>query len=85
MTGISLLGIPHDDNSSFMKGAAEAPALIRARIALRRLQLVERNAASIWASTGLIVDHGDIRFDGAGDPWELIERVSGARWIRAIR
>ena len=29
MVKISLLGIPHDDNSHFMKGAAEAPPLIR--------------------------------------------------------
>jgi arginase family enzyme len=29
MTRFSLLGIPHDDNSSFMKGPAEAPPLIR--------------------------------------------------------
>jgi|ERR1017187_4149744 hypothetical protein len=29
LDSICLLGIPNDDNSSFMKGAAEAPALIR--------------------------------------------------------
>jgi agmatinase len=70
---ISLLGIPHDDNSSFMKGPAEAPALIRREL--------HSDAYSIWSETGVdlgvegrIVDHGDIRFDGAGDPWELIER-----------
>jgi agmatinase len=76
MVGISLLGIPHDENSSFMKGAAEAPALIRREL--------HSDAYSIWSETGVdlgaagtITDHGDIRFDGGGDPWDLIERETG--------
>jgi arginase len=72
---ISLLGIPHDDNSSFMKGPAEAPALIRREL--------HSDAYSIWSETGVdledrIVDHGDIRFDGPSDPWDLIERHVGS-------
>ena len=73
---ISLLGIPHDDNSSFMKGPAEAPPLIRGELF--------SDAYSMWSETGVdlgiagrIVDHGDIRFDGPGDPWELIEQSVG--------
>ena len=76
MTKISLLGIPHDDNSSFMKGAAEAPALIRREL--------HSDAYSQWSETGVdlgvegrIVDHGDIAFDGASDPWDLIEQNVG--------
>ncbi len=76
MVGISLLGIPHDENSSFMKGATEAPALIRREL--------NSDAYSIWSETGVdlgaagtITDHGDIRFDGGGDPWDLIERETG--------
>jgi arginase len=76
MVKISLLGIPHDDNSSFMKGAAEAPALIRRELA--------SDAYSMWSETGIdlgatdrLVDHGDIRFESAGDPWDLIERDVG--------
>jgi agmatinase len=74
---ISLLGIPHDDNSSFMKGPAEAPALIRREL--------HSDAYSMWSETGVdlgvegrIVDHGDIRFDGAGDPWDIIEQNVGS-------
>jgi arginase len=76
MTSISLLGIPHDDNSSFMKGAAEAPALIRREL--------YSDAYSQWSETGVdlgaegrIIDRGDIAFDGAGDPWDVIEQNVG--------
>ncbi|MEO7909037.1 MAG: arginase family protein [Roseiflexaceae bacterium] len=74
MVNISLLGIPHDANSSFMKGAAEAPAHIR-----RELQ---SDAYSMWSETGIdlsgpgrLRDRGDIQFDSASDPWTLIERA----------
>jgi arginase len=76
MVAISLLGIPNDDNSSFMKGPAEAPALIRRE--------VHSDAYSMWSETGIdlsaagrLVDHGDIQFDGACDPWDLIEQNVG--------
>jgi agmatinase len=73
MTRLSLLGIPNDDNSSFMKGAAEAPNLIR-----RELHC---DAYSAWSETGVdlgeegrLLDHGDIEFDTAHDAWEIIEQ-----------
>jgi len=76
MVSISLLGIPHDENSSFMTGAAEAPPLVR-----RELHC---DAYSLWSETGFdlgvagrLVDHGDIQFAGAGDPWAAIEREVG--------
>jgi agmatinase len=72
MVRISLLGVPHDDNSSFMKGAAEAPALVRREL--------HSDAYSMWSETGIdlgvagrLVDHGDIQFDSVSDPWDLIE------------
>lgn len=74
MTRISLLGIPNDDNSSFAKGTAQAPAHIRPELF--------SDAYSMWSETGFdltdrLVDHGDIRFDVATDPWDLIEREVG--------
>jgi agmatinase len=76
MAAVSLLGIPNDDNSSFMKGPAEAPERIRNEF--------RSHAYSSWSETGIdlgvpgmVVDHGDIRFDGASDPWDLIEREVG--------
>ena len=72
MTKISLLGIPNDDNSSYMKGASEAPALIRREL--------HSDAYSMWSETGFdfsvtgrLMDYGDIQFDSVSDPWELIE------------
>lgn len=78
MIAVSLLGVPNDDNSSFMKGASEAPALIR--------QALHSDAYSIHSETGVdlgeagrLVDHGDIGFEAAADPWDEIERrVDGA-------
>ncbi|BCG95769.1 agmatinase [Mesorhizobium sp. 131-2-1] len=74
MSKISLLGIPHDENSSWLRGAAEAPALIR-----RELQ---SDAYSSWSETGFdlsdrFIDHGDIDFTQPGDPWERIENEVG--------
>ncbi|ODA94480.1 agmatinase [Mesorhizobium sp. SEMIA 3007] len=75
MTGaISLLGIPHDENSSHLRGSADAPALIRREL--------PGDAHSSWSETGFdltdrFLDHGDIDFAGAGDPWERIESEVG--------
>ena len=72
MVTISLLGIPHDDNSSFMKGAAEAPGPVRRELFC--------DVYSSWSETGIdfsapgrLRDHGDIAFDSSRDPWDLIE------------
>src|SRR5262245_10520873 len=66
MTRVSILGIPHDDNSSYLKGPSEAPPLIRREL--------HNDAYSMWTETGFdlgvadrLVDHGDIYFDGAKD------------------
>jgi arginase len=73
LTRIALLGIPHDDNSSFMKGPAEAPPLIRRELF--------SDCYSSWSETGIdigapgkLIDHGDIQFIGVADPWDVIER-----------
>jgi len=73
MVRVSLLGVPNDDNSSFMKGASEAPTLVRHEL--------HSDVYSSWSETGTdfsdpgrLIDHGDIQFDNASDPWDLIER-----------
>jgi agmatinase len=73
MTNVALLGIPHDENSSFLRGPAEAPPLIRHELL--------SDAYSIWTETGIdlgvadrLVDHGDIQFDGIADAWDVIEK-----------
>jgi agmatinase len=76
MIRIALLGVPNDDNSSYSRGPAEAPALIR-----RELHC---DAYNMWSESGVdlgvagrFADHGDIAFDTASDPWDLIEQHVG--------
>ena len=76
MATVSLLGIPHDENSSYMRGCAEAPPRVR-----RELHC---DAQSIWSETGIdfgapgrLKDHGDIQFDGTRDAWDVIEQSVG--------
>src|SRR5215470_9340228 len=69
-TRIATIGIPWDENSSFMRGAAEAPPLIRAAFA--------SESANPWSETG--VDYGATPIFDAGD----VEPVSGAAMIRRI-
>lgn len=59
-----------------MKGPAEAPTLIRHEL--------HSDAYSMWSETGIdlgvsgrIIDHGDIQFDSASDPWDIIEQNVG--------
>ena len=73
MNKVALLGVPHDENSSYLRGAAEGPALIRRELFC--------DAYSGWSETGVnlgspdtLVDHGDVRFDHGLDAWEVIER-----------
>ncbi|MDX8513773.1 agmatinase family protein [Mesorhizobium captivum] len=74
MAKVSLLGIPHDENSSYLRGPAEAPPLIRRELA--------SDAYTSWSETGFdltdrFVDYGDIDFTQPGDPWQRIENEVG--------
>jgi arginase len=76
LAGIDLLGIPHDENSSYMRGPAEAPPLIRREL--------HSDVYSSWSETGVdlgvagtFVDHGDIEFSADSDPWDLIDQYVG--------
>ncbi|MGH8180334.1 MAG: arginase family protein, partial [Steroidobacteraceae bacterium] len=73
MVRLSLLGIPHDDNSSFLKGASEAPPLIREKLYCDAYGEFSESGFEI-CSRDRIVEHGDMRFDGPSDPWDLIEK-----------
>jgi arginase len=75
MQKISLLGVPHDGNSSYLKGAADAPQSIRKEL--------YSDAYSSWSEVGINVveerlnDLGDIVF-GNGDDWDTIEQQVAA-------
>lgn len=74
MARIALLGIPHDENSSYLRGSAAGPPLIRREL--------HSDVYSMWSETGIdlgapgaFLDHGDLEFTNAGDPWEVIEHA----------
>ncbi|HYD04603.1 MAG TPA: agmatinase [Reyranella sp.] len=76
MKSVSLIGIPNDENSSLLRGPAEAPPLIRREI--------NSDGTSSWTETGIdlsvegrLVDHGDIRFDAGADSWDAITESVG--------
>src|SRR5262245_25482892 len=56
--GIAIIGFCYDDNSSFRRGAAEAPPLIRAALF--------SDAGNLWTESGIDLGVKDIFFD-AGD------------------
>jgi agmatinase len=69
---IALIGIPHDENSSFMRGAAEAPPLIR--------EALHSDATNLWSeqgidlgSTNVLHDAGDLDLPKSKDPLANIQ------------
>ena len=67
---LALIGIPWDENSSYMRGAAEAPPLIRAAFA--------SESANLWSENG--IDFGATSIFDAGD----LEPVPGVAMISRI-
>src|SRR5215471_13542658 len=67
----TLLGVPFDENSSYKRGAAAAPPLIR--------DALRSDASNMWTELGVDVgvegaykDAGNLSFNG-GDPFAVIE------------
>jgi arginase family enzyme len=54
-----LLGICSDENSSFMSGAAESPALIRSALYSKSANLTSETGISL-SNTPRFIDRGDI-------------------------
>ena len=73
MTALSLLGLPNDDNSSYLKGSALAPPLIRRELHCDAYSIRSESGIDFGAP-GRLLDHGDLRFDDGVDPWRTIER-----------
>ena len=68
---LALVGFPYDDNSSFLKGAADAPPLIRA--ALRS------DASNLWSEAGIDLGDDGLFFE-VGD----VEPVPGTETFALI-
>ena len=78
-----LLGVPFDGNSSFLRGAAEAPPLIR--------EALRCNSSNLWTENGVDLGRAD-GFGDAGDlalseqtAFEQIERSVGVLCAKAQR
>lgn len=76
MKRIALIGLPFDDHSSYMRGAAEAPPLIR--------RALWSGAGNLWSESGIdlgapgvIHDAGDIEGLPADAPREISRAVAG--------
>lgn len=63
----TLIGIPFDGASSFRRGAAAAPALIRRELASEAGNGVSEALIDLRAP-GAVADAGDVAFSPAGDP-----------------
>ncbi|MBW1840605.1 MAG: agmatinase [Deltaproteobacteria bacterium] len=80
---IAVMGIPYDANSSFMRGTAEAPPLIR--------KAFFSDASNLWTETGvnlgaedLLLDAGDLTFGPGEDPLTVIEDSTALLLERSI-
>ena len=73
-----LIGLPTDSHSSFLRGAAQAPAAIRAALASEHSNL----AAECGIELGLDLDfedHGDLELaEDSGDPARISDAVEAA-------
>jgi arginase len=75
-TRIATIGIPWDENSSFMRGAAEAPPLIRAAFASESANLWSENGIDVGATS--IFDAGDVEPAPGADMISRIAESVGA-------
>jgi agmatinase len=71
---VAIVGVPFDGNSSYLRGAAEAPPLIR--------QAFHCDSSNRWTESGMdlgsgvIHDAGDLNFSSEQDVFSEIERAS---------
>lgn len=70
MTNINIQGLEWDAKSSFQKGAAKAPALIRKALYSNSMNLYSENGISI--ATDIVTDKGDFKISNYFD----IERIT---------
>lgn len=69
---VALLGLPIDEYSSYLRGAAEAPALIRNSLFSEAGNPCTERGTDI-SEPGLLDDRGDLVLDEGEDPWPRIE------------
>ena len=81
---VGLIGLAFDANSSFMRGAAGAPPLIREALFSDAGNMWSEKGVDIGAA-GLLVDAGDVTPAPGGDPLREIEDAVAALLARGLR
>ncbi|HEY6802777.1 MAG TPA: agmatinase [Pyrinomonadaceae bacterium] len=71
---LALIGFRYDENSSFMKGAADAPPQIRAALRTEAWNLSSENGTELDTA---FFDAGDVEAQPGGDMFALIENSVG--------
>ena len=80
----ALIGLPYDGSSSHLRGAAEAPPLIRAALGSPHWNSWSEQGRDIGAADGLD-DAGDLRLSGAGEIVQEIEAGIAGLLARGFR
>ncbi len=76
-----LLGLPWDEHSSFLRGAAQAPRAIRAALAAESSNTWNEDVSDVAPQLG---DQGDLALNGADDPAGLISAKVAALVSRGL-
>ncbi len=74
---VRLIGLPHDKNSSFLRGSADGPAAIRRALFSDSANLFTENGHDL-SSRELLMDAGDVVFDGADDFGAIVAAAAAA-------
>ena len=74
---VRLVGLPHDKNSSFLRGSADGPAAIRRALFSDSANLFTENGHDL-SSSELLMDAGDVVFDGADDFEAIVAAAAAA-------
>ena len=80
---VALVGIPWDENSSFLRGASEAPPLIRAALFSEASEI--RSESGIDFPPEIMIDGGDVPALSGQAMREAIEQFIGAILERGLR
>ena len=81
---VVVVGVPYDENSSFLRGPAKAPRLIREALASASSNLWTESAIDLGEETAWRMD-GDIAFTEHGDAFAEIEQQIEARLSQKFR
>lgn len=71
---LAFVGIPYDANSSYLRGAASAPALIREAFRCESSNLWSETGVDL-GSDGVVFDAGDLELDPDHEPFAKIEEA----------